>query len=141
MFTSQNNFEYVKAREIALSMESIQSSSSETVHKVSEEMSSSYNKCFHCGRTNQKAPQCQFKDAVCRKCNKTGNLPKVCQSKKDPASSSPVSINQLSTDVVSVQLSSPEEKQEYSLFNIQDTKGIKEKTDTLYEWQTSFNGD
>ena len=65
--------------------------------------------------------------------------------------SSPVAINQLSIDVVSVQLSPPEETQEYSLFNIQDTKGVKDKTDPLYvsvnlngkqvamDWVSSFH--
>ena len=56
---------YIKARELALSMESavqgsrdIQSSSSETVQKVAEVMPSSYTKYLRCGRTNHKASKC-----------------------------------------------------------------------------------
>ena len=127
---------YAKAKEIALGLESavqgtrdIQSSSSDAVHSVSDRKAKS--KCFRCGRTNHKAPQCRYKDTICSKCNKTGHLAKVCQSKKDPApSSSSTPKKQLPTHVVSEQPT--DERNEYSLFTIQDTKGVKKKSDPLY---------
>jgi len=57
-------------------------------------------------------------------------LAKVCQSKKD-ASSAKASKKPLSTHAI-FEKHSPEKMYEYSLFIIQDTKGDKDKTDTLY---------
>ena len=84
----------------------------------------SYTKCFRCGRTNHSAPQCRYKDAVCKKCNKTGHLAKVCQSKKTIHSPSLLTKKRLPTNIVSEQLSHSE-KHEYALFTIQDTKEVK----------------
>ena len=68
-------------------------------------------KCYRCGKTNHKAPQCQHQDTVCSKCNKTRHLAKVCQSKKD-APTSPNAKKQLATHVTEQPL--VEERQEYS---------------------------
>ena len=60
-------------------------------------------------------------------------MAKVCQSKKTTltlTSSLPVK-KQLPTHVVSEQ-PSPDEKHEYALFTIQDTKGVTDKPDPLY---------
>ena len=130
---AEKNLTYVKAKEIALALESavqgtmdIQTPSSDTVHKITEKRQNSI-KCYRCGKTNHKATQCRHKDTVCNKCNKTGHLAKVCQSKKDAHTSK----RQLSTHVVTEQVS-VEERQEYSLFTIHDTTGVKDKTDPLF---------
>ena len=63
-------------------------------------------------------------------CNKTGHLAKVCQSKKD-APTNPNAKKRLATHVVTEQ-PPVEERQEYSLFAIHDTTGVKDKTDPLF---------
>ena len=71
---------------------------------------------------------------MCNKCNKTGHLAKVCQSKKDVRDAPPTNPNskkQLSTHVVTKQ-PPVEERQEYSLFTIHDTTSVKAKTDPLF---------
>ena len=80
----EKDLSFAKAKEIALGLESavqgardIQIPSSGTVHNVVEKKTTNYTKCFRCGRTNHAAPQCRYKDAVCKKCNKTGYLAKV----------------------------------------------------------------
>ena len=63
---------------------------------------------------------------MCNKCNKTGHLAKVCQSKNTHTNK-----RQLSTRVVTEQVS-VEERQEYSLFTIHDTTGVEDKTDPVF---------
>ena len=135
---AEKNLTFAKAREIALALESavqgtrdIQTPSGTTVHKVADGNKLNSYKCYRCGKTNHKAPQCRHKNTVCNKCNKTGHLAKVCQSKKDTTASSSISKKQLSTHVVTEQ-SPSEEKEEYSLFTIHGTKGVKAKTDPLF---------
>ena len=135
---AEKNLTFTKAREIALALESavqgtrdIQTPSGTTVHKVADGNKPNSYKCYRCGKTNHKAPQCRHKNTVCNKCNKTGHLAKVCQSKKDTTASSSISKKQLSTHVVTEQ-SPSEEKEEYSLFTIHGTKGVKAKTDPLF---------
>ena len=135
---TEKNLTYAKAKEIPLALESavqgtidIQTPSSGTVHKVTEKRQLQNGiKCYRCGKTNHKAPQCQHKDTACNRCNKTGHLVKVCQSKKDDPTN-PNSKRQLFTHVVTEQ-SSVEERQGYSLFTIHDTTGVKDKTDPLF---------
>ena len=83
---AEKNLTFAKAREIALALESavqgtrdIQTPSGTTVHKVADGNKLNSYKCYRCGKTNHKAPQCRHKDTVCNKCNKTGHLAKVCQ--------------------------------------------------------------
>ena len=87
---AEKNLTYAKAKKIALALEiafavqgtlDIQTPSSDTVYKMTEKQQNSC-KCYWCGKTNHKAPQCRHKDTVCNKCNKTGHLAKVRQSKK-----------------------------------------------------------
>ena len=35
--------------------------------------------CYRCGRTNHKASNCKFKEAVCPNCGKRGNLKRRCK--------------------------------------------------------------
>ena len=104
--------------------------SSGTVNNVVKK-TTSYTKCFRCGRINHSAPQCRYKDAVCKKCNKTGHLAKVCQSRKTISSLSLPTKKRLPTNVVSEQ-TSPSEKHEYALFTIQDTKEVTDKPGPLH---------
>ena len=66
----EKDLSFAKAKEIALGLESavqgardIQIPSSGTVHNAVEKKTTSYTKCFRCGRTNHAAPQCRYKDA------------------------------------------------------------------------------
>ena len=122
----EKDLSFAKAKEIALGLASAvqgvrdtQIPSSGTVHQVVEKKTTSYTKCFRCGRTNHAAPQCRYKDAICKKCNKIGHLAKVCQSKKTIPTPTP-------------SLPSLDDKHEYALFTIQDTKGVTDKPDPLY---------
>ena len=141
----EKDLTFAKAKEIALGLESavqgardIQLPSSGTVNNVVEKKTTGYTKCFRCGRTNHSAPQCRYKDAVCKKCNKTGHLAKVCQNKKTNSTPSLPTKKHLPTNVVSEQ-SSPSEKHEYALFTIQDTKEVTDKPGPLYV-SVSLNG-
>jgi len=103
---AEKSLMYSKAREIALSLKfavqgtkDIQCPSNNAVHKMTVRKQNCSSKCFHCDRTKHKAPQCQFKDAVCKKCNKIGHLAKFCQSKKD-SSSAKASKKPLSTHAI-----------------------------------------
>ena len=134
----EKDLTFAKAKEIALGLESavqgardIQLPSSGTVNNVVEKKTTNYTKYFCCGRTNHSAPQCRYKDAVCNKCNKTGHLAKVCQSKKTIPSCNLPTKKRLPTNVVSEQ-SSRSEKYEYALFTIQYTKEVTNKPDPLH---------
>ena len=65
-------------------------------------------KCFRCGKTNQVAPDCRFKDAVCDFCKITGHLQKVCRKKTQQFTTSPVmaidvqEVNSIANGVTSV---------------------------------------
>ena len=135
---------FAKAKEIALGLESavqgardIQLPSSGTVNTAVEKKTTSYTKCFRCGRTNHSAPQCRYKDVVCKKCNKTGHLAKVCQSKKTIPSPSLSTKKRLPTNIVSEQLSHSE-KHEYALFTIQDTKEVKTSMVNKCLWKVTL---
>ena len=49
-----------------------------TVHSVASQ-SPRKEACYRCGRTNHKASNCKFKEAVCPNCGKRGNLKRRCK--------------------------------------------------------------
>ncbi len=51
----------------------------------SSEKRQSRSSCYRCGR-NHDAQVCQFKEAVCRKCKKTGHIAPVCKAGSQLAS-------------------------------------------------------
>ena len=53
------------------------------VHKLSHSMKTAPSQkepCYRCLGKNHEQSECYFKETICRKCNKTGHIQRVCKS-------------------------------------------------------------
>ena len=75
--------------------------------------------CSHCGGKHQSS-KCQFRDAECYSCGKTGHIAKVCRSSKAPRhrSRSPIRNSQLSKKATAQEGTNRQEV--YTLFHFRD---------------------
>ena len=83
---TETGLTFSKALEIAKSLETAvkdaqQLKGSEQAGTVHNVVSRSPRKeaCYRCGRTNHRASNCKFKEAVCHSCGKRGHLKRRCK--------------------------------------------------------------
>lgn len=77
---------------IAISMESTEKQQKllkgeeQAIYKVKSSKSDEQKlRCYRCNRSNHLAPECFFKDHVCKICEKEGHLKSVCRNQKGTA--------------------------------------------------------
>ena len=86
MFADRDILTFPKALKIAKSLETAAKDAHQlkgsaqpgTVHSVASQ-SPRKEARYRCGRTNHKASDCKFKEAVCHNCGKRGNLKRRCK--------------------------------------------------------------